>query len=107
MARRANCLLAVAAAAAIVVAGWLPAFADDTIATPPQAAEHGQAGSSAPAAAPLGGSSARAEATRAAPSKPRVVQPSGVPARPVSFTGRERCWFVCGHQMVLMLGVAY
>lgn len=106
MAGRANCLLAVAGAAAIVVAGWMPAFADDTIATPAQE-QHEQAAPSVPAAAPLIASSARAEMTRTAPSKPRVIQPGGVPARPVIVAERERCWFLCRQQMVLMLGVAY
>jgi len=114
MVRRGYRLLGVVAAAAIAGAGLTPAFADE-VAPPARVADEaiaapGPAAIATPAPAapvPASNSNARAELARVAtPSKPRTVQPSA-PARPIVVAERQRCWFICGHQMVLMLGVAY
>ena len=113
MVRRGYRLLGVVAAAAIAGAGLMPAFADE-VAPPARVADEvaapGPAAIATPAPTapvPASNSNARAELARVAtPSKPRTVQPSA-PARPIVVAERQRCWFICGHQMVLMLGVAY
>jgi hypothetical protein len=103
MARRGHLLLAGVVSATIAAAGLTSAFADDA-ATAPAQAKDVQVAASSSATAPANSPPARAEIVRAA--KPRVVQANAV-ARPIVVAERERCWLFCGHQAVLMLGVAY
>ena len=104
MARLRFGLLGLVVSAAIAATS-LPAFAEDAVTAPAQVQDE-QVATSSPVAAPAVLPNTRAEIRPAAPQKPRTVQ-ANYPARPVVVAERGRCWFFCGHQTVLMLGVAY
>jgi hypothetical protein len=103
MARRGYLLLAGVVSAIIAAADLTSAFAEDAATAPAQAKEV-QVAASSSGAPPANSPPARAETVRAA--KPKVVQTNAV-ARPIVVAARERCWLFCGHQVLLMLGVAY
>lgn len=103
MPRRGYLLLAGVVSATIAAAGLTSAFAEDA-ATAPAPAKEVQVTAPSSATAPANSPPVRAETVRAA--KPKIVQANAV-AHPVVLAVRDRCWLLCGHQMVLMLGVAY
>jgi hypothetical protein len=106
MARFGYGLLGVVASAVFAATSLTPAFAEQPVTAPAQVQEE-QIATSSTAALPAALPNARAEVTRpAAPQKPKAVQ-ANYPHRSVVVAERARCWLFCGHQMVLMLGVAY
>lgn len=103
MARLRYGLLGLVASATVAATSLTSAFAEETVTAPARVQDE----QSAPASAPAVSSTARAEMTRpAVPSRPKTVQ-AYTPPRPIVVAEHGRCWLFCGHQMVLMLGVAY
>jgi hypothetical protein len=105
MARLRYGLLGLVASAIIAATSLTSAFAEEAVTAPARVQDEQVA--PGPAAAPAVSSNARAEVTRPiVPSRPKTVQANN-PPHPFVIADHRRCWWFCGHQMVLMLGVAY